>query len=55
MSSPGIALRAWRAELTAHFEHPDVSNGPTENLNLKIKNTNPRSMRRARLVQKPPR
>ena len=27
------------AELTAHFDHPDVSNGPTENLNLKVKNT----------------
>jgi hypothetical protein len=26
-------------ELCAHFDHPDVSNGPTENLNLKIKNT----------------
>ena len=32
-------LHAWRAELCAHFEHPTVSNGPTENLNLKIKNT----------------
>ena len=29
----------WRDELAAHFAHPDVSNGPTENLNLKIKNT----------------
>jgi Transposase len=25
--------------LCAHFDHPAVSNGPTENLNLKIKNT----------------
>jgi transposase len=24
--------------LCAHFDHPAVSNGPTENLNLKIKN-----------------
>ena len=30
--SPGAA------QLCAHFDHPDVSNGPTENLNLKIKN-----------------
>ncbi|HZD16020.1 MAG TPA: transposase, partial [Pseudonocardiaceae bacterium] len=35
----GRTLHAWRDELYAHFEHPDVSNGPTENLNLKIKNT----------------
>ena len=35
----GRTLHAWRTELVAHFEHPDVSNGPTENLNLKIKNT----------------
>ena len=35
----GRTLHAWRAELCAHFDHPDVSNGPTENLNLKIKNT----------------
>jgi transposase len=35
----GRTLDAWRAELCAHFDHPDVSNGPTENLNLKIKNT----------------
>jgi transposase len=34
----GRTLHAWRAELRAHFEHPTVSNGPTENLNLKIKN-----------------
>jgi len=26
-------------ELAAHFDHPDLSNGPTENLNLKITNT----------------
>lgn len=35
----GRTLHAWRHELGAHFDHPDVSNGPTENLNLKIKNT----------------
>jgi transposase len=35
----GRTLYAWRTELCAHFEHPTVSNGPTENLNLKIKNT----------------
>jgi transposase len=35
----GRTLHAWRAELCAHFDHPTVSNGPTENLNLKIKNT----------------
>jgi transposase len=35
----GRTLHAWREELTAHFDHPEVSNGPTENLNLKIKNT----------------
>jgi transposase len=35
----GRTLHTWRTELCAHFDHPDVSNGPTENLNLKIKNT----------------
>ena len=35
----GRTLHAWRTEFLAHFDHPDVSNGPTENLNLKIKNT----------------
>jgi transposase len=35
----GRTLHAWREELAAHFAHPEVSNGPTENLNLKIKNT----------------
>ncbi len=35
----GRTLHAWRVELCAHFAHPAVSNGPTENLNLKIKNT----------------
>jgi transposase len=35
----GRTLHAWRTEMLAHFDHPDVSNGPTENLNLKIKNT----------------
>jgi transposase len=35
----GRTLHAWRDELCAHFAHPAVSNGPTENLNLKIKNT----------------
>ena len=33
---PGTTTRwAW----IGHFDHPDVSNGPTENPNLKIKNT----------------
>jgi transposase len=35
----GRTLHAWRFELLAAFTHPAVSNGPTENLNLKIKNT----------------
>jgi transposase len=35
----GRTLRAWRGEFMAHFDHPTVSNGPTESLNLKIKNT----------------
>jgi transposase len=35
----GRTLHAWRGELLAHFDYPEVSNGPTENLNLKIKNT----------------
>jgi transposase len=35
----GRTLHAWRHELCAHFEHPSVSNGRTENLNLKVKNT----------------
>lgn len=35
----GRTLHAWRLELLAAFRHPDVGNGPTENLNLKIKNT----------------
>jgi hypothetical protein len=33
----GSTLHTWRVELATHFDHPDVSNGPTENLNLKIK------------------
>lgn len=35
----GRTLHVWRTELCAHFVHPEVTNGPTENLNLKIKNT----------------
>jgi transposase len=35
----GRTLHAWRDELCAHFDHPEVTNGPTETLNLKIKNT----------------
>jgi len=35
----GRTLHAWQTELCAHFDHPTVSNGPTENLNLKIKHT----------------
>ena len=33
----GRTLHAWRIELLDHFDHPDITNGPTENLNLKIK------------------
>jgi transposase len=39
----GRTLHTWRVELLAHFDHPAVSNGPTENLNLKIKNTKRRA------------
>lgn len=35
----GRTLAAWRPEFLAGFDHPEVSNGPTESLNLKIKNT----------------
>jgi transposase len=35
----GRTLAAWRDEFLAGFDYPEVSNGPTENLNLKIKNT----------------
>ena len=35
----GRTLHTWRDEPAAHFDHPAVSNGPTENLNLKIKDT----------------
>jgi transposase len=35
----GRTLTMWRTEFLSRFDHPDVSNGPTENLNLKIKNT----------------
>lgn len=35
----GKTLHTWKAEFLAHFAHTDVSNGPTESLNLKIKNT----------------
>jgi transposase len=31
-------LTVWPTEFLARFDHPDVSNGPTDNLNLKIKN-----------------
>jgi hypothetical protein len=33
----GRTLHGWRGELFAHFDHPDVSNGPTKNLNVKIR------------------
>ncbi len=39
----GRTLHAWRPEFLAHFDHPAVSNGPTESLNLKIKNTKRRA------------
>src|SRR6185312_8717273 len=35
----GRTLHTWRTEFLAHFAYTDVSNGPTEALNLKIKNT----------------
>ena len=35
----GRTLSAWRTEFLARFDHPGVSNGPTECLNLKVKNT----------------
>ncbi|MBS4727454.1 transposase [Mycobacterium sp. SM1] len=35
----GKTLHSCRAEFLAYFAHTDVSNGPTESLNLKIKNT----------------
>jgi hypothetical protein len=35
----GRTLHAWRYEIRVHPKQADVSNGPTENLNLKIKNT----------------
>jgi Transposase len=35
----GRTLHTWRDEPAAHFDHLAVSNGPTENLNLKIKDT----------------
>jgi transposase len=47
----GRTLRAWRTELSAHFTHPAVSNGPTENLNLKVKNT---TRTRPRIPQRRP-
>jgi transposase len=28
----GRTLHSWREEICAHFDHPRVSNGPTENL-----------------------
>jgi len=39
LARPGSTLHTWRVELAAHFDYPDVSAGPTENLNLKIENT----------------
>jgi hypothetical protein len=35
----GRSLTAWRTEFLARFDHPGVSNGPTECLNLEVKNT----------------
>jgi transposase len=35
----GKALHTWRTEFLAHFAHTDVSNGPTESLNPKTKNS----------------
>ena len=39
ISRLGRTLTAWRTQYLARFDQPQVSNGPTENLNLKIKNT----------------
>jgi hypothetical protein len=33
----GRKLHGWRGVLFAHFDHPDVSKGPTKNLNVKIR------------------
>ena len=49
----GRTLTAWRAEYLAHFDQPKVSNGPTECLNLKIKNTKRDSSRLPVLHQLP--
>ena len=35
----GRTLRKWKEAFLAYFDTGGVSNGPTENLNLKIKNT----------------
>ena len=35
----GRTLRGWRTEFLARFDQAEVSNGPTECLNLKVKNT----------------
>ena len=35
----GRTLAVWRTEFLARFDRPNVSNRPTENLHLKIKNT----------------
>ena len=35
----GRTLTAWRTEFLARFDQPQVSNRPTECVNLKIKNT----------------
>src|SRR6185312_7266181 len=39
LTSTAVKDGGWRVGLAAHFDHPDVSNGPTENLNLKSENT----------------
>jgi Transposase len=38
LARPDRTLQAWGVELGAHVGHPAISNGPTENLNLTIKN-----------------
>jgi hypothetical protein len=35
----GRTLTAWRTEFLARFDHPACPNGPTECLNLQVKNT----------------
>lgn len=49
----GRTLHIWRAEFLAHFAHTNVSNGPTESLNLKIKKHQAHCARIPQLQQLP--